>query len=50
MGLVAVVVVVVDLGCGFRELVVVVATMVDFWYGFRGLVDVVVDFGYEFCG
>ena len=49
MGLVAVVVVVVDFGCGFRELVVVVAMTVDFWYGFRGLVDVAVDFGYGFC-
>ena len=40
--------VVVDLGCGFRELVAMVAATVDFWYGFHGLVDVVVDFGYEF--
>ena len=51
VGLVAVMVVVVDFGCGFHELMVVVATaMVDFWYGFHGLVDVVVDFGYGFCG
>ena len=49
MGFMGVVVVVVDFGCGFRELVVVVAMTVDFWYGFRGLVDVAVDFGYGFC-
>ena len=51
MGLVAVMVVVVDFGCGFHELmVVVVMAMVDLWYGFHGLVDVVVDFGNGFCG
>lgn len=45
-----VVVVLVDFGCGFCELVAVVAVAVDFWYGFRGLVDVVIDSGYGFCG
>ena len=51
VGLLAVMVVVVDFGCGFHELMVVVAAaVVDFWYEFHGLVDVVVDFGYGFCG